>query len=85
MHIINEFCCDTIIGKRDKNPVIDADDTDILHLAMCHAGASVTTWNQIFAMDVSEKWDTKGLEQYISLKRVALQLIGATCCDFSVL
>ncbi len=65
MHIINAFCCDTINGKRDKNPVIDADDTDILHLAMCHAGASVSTWNQIFAMDVSEKWDTKGLEQYM--------------------
>ncbi len=65
MHIINAFCCDTINGKRDKNPVVEADDDNILHLAMCHAGASVSTWNQIFAMDVSEQWDTNGLEQYI--------------------
>jgi hypothetical protein len=65
LHIINAFCCETLDGKLFSNPVVHSDDSMIVHLAMCHAGASVSTWNEIFSFDVNEKWDEKGIEQYV--------------------
>ncbi len=86
LHIHNAFCCGnlgTIDGK-----VVNQDwpfnssahsiqsDPRILHIAMCHAGASVSTWNQIFAMNVSDQWDELHFERHI---RNAVLQVGVIC------
>jgi hypothetical protein len=75
LHITNAFCCGnlaTIDGKIANqdlkfNRTTHTIQTDprILHIAMCHVGASVSTWNHLFAMNVSDQWDVTRLEQHV--------------------
>ena len=65
LHIINSFCCQTIDGNVDVNPVVQSKDSVIIHLAMCHAGASVSTWNEIFSFVADGQWDVRDFEQYM--------------------
>lgn len=76
LHIMNAFCCGSMVKingsinnedvpfKPDATHSIE-NDPRILHVAMCHTGATVSTWNMIWALNVSDQWDHTRLEQHV--------------------
>jgi hypothetical protein len=94
LHIVNAFCCGSmgnIDGKivnqelpfkpSASHPI--ERDPRILHIAMCHAGATVSTWNNILAMNVSDQWDEAHLEKYVEslILQGGLVLSSLFACD----
>jgi hypothetical protein len=74
LHIINAFCCGSFDnihrkivdeGSASSSYNLIERDPRILHIAMCHAGATVSVWNDIFSMNVSDQWDESRLEKYV--------------------